>query len=203
MWHCEVRFVLIMVFTLTGGLSTVMAKEKSILVTQQMRQNAVANANRFEWAQQQRDRAVVRAQRWLERSDEELWEFVPSPDTPRSSRVNRTGIGCPKCGKEQFTKQPYWLIDFENLPWKVKCNKCGEVFPKNDFEAYYKSGLDEHNIYHEGAGDRSLLFNSDHPDPNDPLHVYQALGLCGVLRLPDVDGLHPRGDRTGESLQSD
>ena len=91
MWHCEVRFVLIMVFTLTGGLSTVMAKEKSILVTQQMRQNAVANANRFEWAQQQRDRAVVRAQRWLERSDEELWEFVPSPDTPRSSRVNRTG----------------------------------------------------------------------------------------------------------------
>jgi len=165
-------WILLITLLLAEGVHNAMAKEESILVTREMRQNAVANAERFEWAKRQRDRAVVRAQRWLEKSDEELWEFVPSPDTPRDAQVNRTGIGCPKCGKEQFTKQPYWLIDFENLPWKVKCNNCGEVFPKNDFEAYYKSGLDEHNIYQDGVGDRSLLFNTDHPDPNDPLHMY-------------------------------
>jgi len=46
------------------------------------------------------------------------------------------------------------------------------LFPTNDFEAYYRSGLDEHGVFDPKRADRALLFNTQHPDPNDPLHRF-------------------------------
>jgi hypothetical protein len=46
------------------------------------------------------------------------------------------------------------------------------VFPKNDFDAFHRSGYDEHGIFRPELADRSLLFNADHPDPDDPLHLF-------------------------------
>jgi hypothetical protein len=54
----------------------------------------------------------------------------------------------------------------------VQCPHCREFFPKNDFATFYKSGLDEHGIFDPKRADRSLLFNTEHPDAADPLHRY-------------------------------
>ena len=42
--------------------------------------------------------------------------------------------------------------------------------PQNDFWAYYQTAVDEHGFFRRELGDQTLLFNAEHPDPNDPLH---------------------------------
>lgn len=168
-----------------GGVNSAMAKEASSLVTATMRGNAIRNAERYDWAQAQRANIVRQAEKWLDKSDRELWGAVPSPDFPRNSSANRDGIGCPNCGKEQFTQRDYWGLDMDKRPWKIWCNNCHEVFPTNDFGAYYKSALDEHGVYHQGAGDKTLLYNEEHPDPEDPLHMY---GVDDGLGFTNADG---------------
>ncbi|OGG49784.1 MAG: hypothetical protein A3F84_23215 [Candidatus Handelsmanbacteria bacterium RIFCSPLOWO2_12_FULL_64_10] len=57
-------------------------------------------------------------------------------------------------------------------PWKLRCPHCDEAFPKNDFYAFYRSGIDAHGVFDPKRADRSLLFNVEHPDPKDPLHAF-------------------------------
>ena len=54
----------------------------------------------------------------------------------------------------------------------VQCPHCHELFPKNDFEKFYRSGLDAHGVFDTTRADRSLLYNTEHPDPKDPLHAF-------------------------------
>ena len=141
------------------GVMPVSAKTGSVIVTAQMRENAVRNVERYEWAKQRRDAVVSRVQRWMEMSDEELWRMLPSQEMPRDSSVNR-GEGCPNCGMDHY-KAPYnparWHWDFDEHPWQAQCRNCGQWFPSNDFKAYYESALDEHGKFHLGAGNPQYL----------------------------------------------
>jgi oligo-alginate lyase len=149
---------------LAGG--SVSGKQCSRFVTAQMRANAVANIAKFEWATARQNSAIAAAERWVTMSDDELWAFITSQELPRD-RYTNIDIGCPNCGKQLSYD---WIGDPWNKPWKLKCPKCGEVYPKNDFYAFYKTALDEHGFFRRELGDRTLLFNADHPDPKDPLH---------------------------------
>jgi hypothetical protein len=64
------------------------------------------------------------------------------------------------------------VLDALRYRWKVQCPHCGKLFPTNDFAAFYRSGLDERGVFDPKRADRSLLFNAEHPDPNDPLHKF-------------------------------
>lgn len=161
-----------------AGLSVLQAKEASLTVTAQQRANAVRNAARYGWARSERAAAEKAAERWKAMSDEELWALIPSQELPRSIHVyniagtNKTAL-CPECkeGIIPFGNYP-WRCDVFGKPWKVTCPnpKCQAVFPSNDFGAYYRSALDKHGFFRRGKGDPKLLFNTAHPDPNDPLH---------------------------------
>ncbi|MDH7569586.1 MAG: hypothetical protein QHJ73_08380, partial [Armatimonadota bacterium] len=160
----------------TTGLSCAGAKEASLTVTAQERQNAVHNAERFEWARAERDRAVAAAQRWRNLSDDQLWDLIPSQELPRSIHIfnvygtNRIAL-CPGCREGIIPYGNYpWRVDVFARPWKIQCPNCKEIYPKNDFGAYYRSALDEHGFFRRGKGDPKLLFNTEHPDPADPLH---------------------------------
>ena len=63
----------------------------------------------------------------------------------------------------------------------MKCGGCGERFPKNDFLKFYKSGLDELGIFRLYRANRELLFNVEHPDPKDPLHLFAVDDGAGWL----------------------
>jgi len=65
-----------------------------------------------------------------------------------------------------------WRIDALAERWKLACPNCGEKFPKNDFESYYLSGLDRHGIFDPDLADKTLLYNSEHPDEDDPHHHF-------------------------------
>lgn len=134
--------------------------------------NARRNIERYEWAREIRDQAVGDADKFAQLSDDFLRELVTPQSIPRGTQVNMKH-GCPGCGLaiERFGGQP-WKVDAIELPWKIECPNCGEVFPKNDFDKFYESGKDANGVFQYDKADRSLLFNTDHPDPSDPLHNY-------------------------------
>lgn len=142
--------------------------------------NLRKNCDKYDWAKKQRQSAVAKAKNWVTRDDAVLWQMVPGQDLPRTIDVTMdrltTGpkvLGCLKCGEKIFKYGNYpYEPDFENKPWKLTCPSCKAVFPTNDFGKYYKSAIDEHGLFNPEKGDKSLLFNVDHPDPKDPLHKY-------------------------------
>ncbi|MBN2314263.1 MAG: heparinase II/III family protein, partial [Sedimentisphaerales bacterium] len=127
------------------------------------------NAQRYPWAAQAVKDIVARAEPWMELSDDELWNLMFPYTLERAWMVWSDGH-CPACKKDVVMYN--WKIDARKDPWKLQCPHCGEFFPKNDFHKFYLSGLDENGIFQHHLADRSLLYNTEHPDPEDPLHKF-------------------------------
>ena len=127
------------------------------------------NAQSQAWAKQARSGMVAVAQPWLQMSDDELWDLMFSNGIKRSWMVWSNGH-CPAC--QQPVPMYEWIADALGRPWKMQCPRCQEFFPKNDFEKFYRSGLNVQGIFEPARADRSLLFNVEHPDVGDPLHTF-------------------------------
>lgn len=144
-------------------------KTESVFYPRAVRERAVRNARQFGWAAEIQQKAIADADRWLHISDDYLWKDMFGPRITRSHMVWSSGY-CPACRKP--VPMYDWKIDAWKVPWKTRCPHCNELFPKNDFEAFYKSGIDEAGIFDPKKADRKLLFNQEHPNPNDPLHLF-------------------------------
>jgi hypothetical protein len=141
----------------------------SLFTPATMIQNAKDNAEKHDWAREAQAQFVKNADPWMGFSDDELWDLMFGSTIMRSWMVWSNGH-CPAC--EEGVPMYNWEIDALNRPWKLGCPHCKELFPKNDFYAYYKSGLDPQGVFQHKLGDRSLLFNEEHPDKDDPLHLF-------------------------------
>ena len=130
------------------------SKHMAVFTTHGMTERVVENAGRYGWATDSRDRLIKSAEKWLRLSDGELHGFMFGSAITRSWMVWSDGF-CPFC------KNPVpmytWKIDGLNRPWKVQCPHCGTLFPTNDFEAFYRSGLDRQGVFDPQRADRSLL----------------------------------------------
>ena len=144
-------------------------KQRSVFYPARLIENARRNVGQYEWAKQVRDSVVQQAEPWTELSDEQLWRLMFGPTITRSWMVWSDGH-CPSCAKS--VPMYNWETAAMERPWKTRCPHCQEIFPKNDFHKFYCSGLDEHGVFDPERADRSLLFNNEHPDPNDPLHKF-------------------------------
>ncbi len=151
------------------ALSTQAAKQASALYPSRLTERARANAAKYPWAAKMRTAIVNRADNWAKMSDEQLWDLMFGSTLLRSHFVLSSGY-CPACRKP--VPMYDWKIDAVQQPWKVQCPHCREMFPKNDFHKFYKSGLDEHGIFQPKRADRSLLYNLEHPETSDPLHRF-------------------------------
>lgn len=148
--------------------------------TKERIENLRSNCDKFPWAAALRSQAVLVAKNWAAKDEEELWNMVPGQQLARCIDVTldrkTTGpkfLGCLKCGSEisKYGNYPY-QPDVVNKPWKLTCPHCGVVFPTNDFGKYYRSGINEYGLFDSAIADKSLLFNEQHPDPDDPLYTY-------------------------------
>ena len=144
-------------------------KTHGVFYTTAMLEKAKANVAHYPWAAQIQQQIISNAQPWLKLSDEELWNLIFGNTITRSWMVWSNGY-CPAC--KQGVPMYSWEIDAMARPWKVRCPHCKELFPKNDFCQFYRSGLDERGVFDPKRADRKLLFNVEHPDPNDPLHAF-------------------------------
>ncbi|MCC6797897.1 MAG: heparinase II/III family protein [Candidatus Hydrogenedentes bacterium] len=151
------------------AIAQVPAKSASVFYSRDTLSRAAANIEKHEWARTIRDAAVAKAQPWLDMPDDTLWDLMMGPHIPRTWHVWSDGH-CPSC--KQDVRMYEWIADPWKHPWKLQCPKCAELFPKNDFEKFHRSGFDEHGVFQPDRADRSLLFNTEHPDPADPLHTF-------------------------------
>jgi hypothetical protein len=125
-----------------------------------------------------RDRVVEMAKPWMAMSDDQLWELMFPANLPRSWMVWSDGH-CPQC--KQSVVMYNWKVDAIRKPWKVQCPHCDTFFPTNDFEKFYRSGLDDQGLFDPKKANRELLFNDAHPDPKDPLHKFGVDDSTGYL----------------------
>ncbi len=157
---------LVMLVSTAPGLAD---RKASVFMPSWLANRARANVARFPWAAEIRDGLVERARPWVEMSDEDLWDLMFGSTITRSWMVWSDGY-CPAC--KEGVPMYNWEMDPLERPWKVRCPHCKMLFPTNDFSAFYRSGLDEKGVFDPKRADRSLLFNQEHPDPNDPLHRF-------------------------------
>ena len=141
------------------------------LVTPEQVRNARRNVSRFDWAAARRDAAVAQAQRWARLDDDMLWAMVTGQTIGRSTNAS-VEKGCPQCGSEIYRYGGHFRVDVIADPWKITCPSCNGRFPTNDFEAFYRSGIAEDGLFHPDRADRTLLFNANHPDPEDAKHMF-------------------------------
>ncbi|WP_276347626.1 heparinase II/III family protein [Daejeonella sp. JGW-45] len=148
--------------------------------TQEKLSNLQNNCNKYDWGKTLKSSAISKAAFWISKSDQELWTMVQGQNLPRTidvtfDRVTKGSkiLGCLKCGLDllKYGNYPY-EPEFEKKPWKLTCPSCKSVFPTNDFGKFFKSAIDETGQFDASKGDKSLLFNTDHPDPKDPLHKF-------------------------------
>ena len=135
--------------TVTASANSAETEDPRLTVyTEEMRENALRNIEKYDWAKEMRDKAVEASDRHVENLDI-LYERMPGEGIPRSytiatlqSPAEITYI-CPYCKTNlQKTHGVYsWKVDIINHPWKVQCPECEGRFPSNDFESFYKLGL--------------------------------------------------------------
>lgn len=80
------------------------------------------------------------AEYWISLTDEEVLNLMPDARVPRG--FDLCAKGCPVHGDSVFkVAGTYpWILD-PKTPFQVKCPIGGEVYPSNDFSAYYHDGL--------------------------------------------------------------
>lgn len=167
----SVRIALITCLVL-GGLcasSEEVAKTESSLYPPELVERVRANTAATPWMGEVRDQLIEAARPWMEKSDDELWALMFGPAITRTWMVWSNGH-CPSC--EKSVPMYTWKMDAMGRPWKVVCPHCKGVFPTNDFKAFYDSGLNEQGVFDPLRADRSLLFNAEHPDANDPMRGF-------------------------------
>lgn len=132
--------------------------------TDEKLQNLHRNIQQFSWAKERADAIVKQADHYLSLDPDYLATFVTSHELPRSTHVN-ADHGCPICGREMLKHgSTSWIFDHEKHPWKLQCPHCGSFFPSNDFESFYKSGLDCHGYFSYDRADKKYLVNTLYPD---------------------------------------
>jgi hypothetical protein len=154
---------------LSGCSNAPATKTESVFFSEPMVQILRTNLAQNPWAQANIQQCLASVQPWREKSDDELWDAMFGATIKRSWMVWSNGF-CPACQKNVPMYE--WKIDGLNRPWKVTCPHCQEIFPKNDFEKFYRSGRDAHGVFAPERADRSLLFSNEHPNANDPLHNF-------------------------------
>jgi hypothetical protein len=135
-------------------------KQKSILYNTEYLKSVKANEEKYDWAKKLKDEAVEEAEFWVQKSDEELWNMMFGHTIKRSYTVRGDGV-CQECGTP--VPMQSWIVDAKRNPWKVECPHCKSLFPKNDFYAYYQSGLDRSGVFRYECADETLLTVDDTP----------------------------------------
>lgn len=147
------------------------------------------NIEKYSWAKALKDQAVAQADKYIALGNEFWWNIVSTQNVPRSFAVNQE-YGCPICGKVIYTTNGSypWIMDPVKAPWKLECPVCSTKFPTNDFEAYYKGGLDvngnfdpvkakAHNDELIANGGKGNLVNVLYPDKPENWGVDDGYGF--------------------------
>ncbi|MBQ2742788.1 MAG: Ig-like domain-containing protein, partial [Oscillospiraceae bacterium] len=135
------------------------AKTKPTIYTYEMRENALDNIKKYDWAKSLQKQAVAKADKWVANLDI-LYELMPGEGVPRSFAI--ATLDAPSLATEDTPAMLYhcpydgtdirnnygsyaWGVDPLTRPWKIQCPDCKRLFPSNDFGSFYELGLNKAN----------------------------------------------------------
>ncbi len=86
---------------------------------------------------------------WLDRDDAIIHDLMPDAKVPRTWTVNYV-TGCPVHGSGPEGYRGYaqggWKHDPFQDRWRITCGVGGETYPSNDFEAFYRTGMQDRGL---------------------------------------------------------
>ncbi|MBP3633650.1 MAG: pilus assembly protein N-terminal domain-containing protein, partial [Oscillospiraceae bacterium] len=177
--------------TVTGEiwLTFTRGKTEPTLYTYEERAIAQENVTKYNWAWQMKEEAVAKADLYVE-NVELLYNMWIREGIPRSTQVgyeyDTTYETCRYCKvnlRNIYGHYP-WKVDVINNPWKVTCPVCDRDFPSNDFESYYRSGLDTRGYFHPENADPQYLVNELYPEMGEGWGVDDGWGYKGADSAP-------------------
>ena len=133
-------------------LPVVEGKTKSTYMTAEKAVNARENAEKYDWAKSQVKGYIEKAEKHVANL-ESLYEHIISEGLPRGMDTGSFGDPeietCRYCRVDLRNKHGRyaWIMDPVTRPWKVQCPDCKRLFPSNDFESFYKLGLNEYGEF--------------------------------------------------------
>lgn len=108
---------------------------------------ARANVAAYPSAKKIADGLIAEADYWAAWDDTALRDVVTTAEVPRAAEL--CNAGCPVHGRkiyENIGGSSYpWIVD-PKLPFKVKCPVGGEIYPDNDYGAYYRGGFKDKSL---------------------------------------------------------
>ncbi len=123
-------------------------KTEPSLYTYEMRENAKDNIKKYAWAKEDERAAIQEAEYWVENFDE-IYDLIMYEGIPRASVItlhdDPNPYNCIYCGEDirERNNSYGWEISPLTKPFKIGCPNCKRLFPSNDFESFYKLGLDQ------------------------------------------------------------
>lgn len=152
-------------------------KTKSTFYTERKREIAHSNAQHSTEARKLRDEVVNKAEIYVRKGYDWLWNLVTPQSLPRSIMVHLT-LGSPASGPELTRRYGNygWLADPLNDPWKLTDPISGWRFPSNDFASYYASGLNAKGEFDAALADPQFLVNELYPDKGERWAVDDGCG---------------------------
>ncbi|MBQ7053852.1 MAG: S-layer homology domain-containing protein, partial [Oscillospiraceae bacterium] len=161
-------------------IPVVPAKIKATLFTEERRKIAIENVSKYSWAESSAQTQISRADKYVG-LEEQIYNLFPSQEIPRSMTVGAEGdpemYYCRYCGTDlqaEYANFP-WKHAPLTRPWKIQCPDCKRLFPSNDFESFYKLGLNEYGefIYQAALDKHRELFGDKTIDEPGTKHSEQ------------------------------
>ncbi|MBQ2743975.1 MAG: Ig-like domain-containing protein, partial [Oscillospiraceae bacterium] len=140
-------------------------KTKPTVYTSEMRTAALDNIAKYDWAKKLKKTAVTEADAYLQNLDF-IYNHIPGEGIPRANQMALTvspteiKFTCPYPSCQVDVREKYhfygWNVNPVENPWKVQCPECKRLFPSNDFESFYKLGLQP-----DGTFDREVAMQKN------------------------------------------
>ncbi|MCU4743296.1 heparinase II/III domain-containing protein [Natronoglomus mannanivorans] len=158
-------------------------KTRPTAITEEERQNARRNIDRYEWAAARRDEHVQNAEAILDHwDDDDLWELVPSNLVPRGNALDGATNTYMDTAEERG-----WFVEkmdpefslhavSPSFGWELTTDD-GIAIPSNDYGAYRESGRDDEGRFDPELADDSLLVNTKNPELPDEWGVDDGGGF--------------------------
>ena len=174
-------------------------KTRSTFYTEAKRKNVEKNAKTYVWANNEVKMYTSLADKYVGQ-EEFLWNLITTQELPRSIRVGyrydpKHNI-CRYCGADivAMTGTNYaFKYDVDANPWKVQCPACTRYFPSNDFEKFYRSGINSYgNWSYEQAKKygSAYLTNDLYPEKGEGWGVDDGYGYrTGTYFATGIEGL--------------
>jgi len=136
----------------TAEFTVLCAKKSSTYLNAEKSKNARDNIKKFDWAEASIETTKQKADKYVDNLDI-LYSLIHSNGVPRGYHAGEDEDPyvnvCRYCGKDCAAAYGtyFWLTNAISRQWKVQCPDCKRLFPSNDFEGFYKLGLNEYGEF--------------------------------------------------------